>query len=457
MPAALWPFLNLYILSIIYSMKKLSSLLIPLLFLGSAQAIVLDLNVDINMKALNYNNVYFMNPDDDTSMFFYSQDASLTAALRDISLSRLSNTTMDVALKIRSVGIAGSDGRFKEPFAALSDRYPGDNMVPYIENAYVKVSRLFDMDMQLTLGKQPVFLGNGVALADDGLGFVGGNLLFNSFFTKAVTFELFTYQPYSGSDAPGDGNVNIIGAAFGFKTDGLWKIYSFAEIDNRDSVLFNRDVTSAWRQFTGISYNLQYGFLTFTADAIMQSGKANAQGGDIDYGGNLLLVNGKWMQDIPLLGTGAIRVGLGHASGDKYSTDDKMEAFLPSYGHSFDGIERSGFGDLYASNLYSAFGGNYGSSTGMPDNVSGTNMVNVGITFPEFANIYTQADYYFFEADTSSNSSKSLGWELDIRMIYPIGEDFRLKLSYAMFKPGKAYPENSPTPSRIALEAFARF
>ena len=76
--------------------------------------------------------------------------------------------------QFQALGVAGSTGSVTNPTVNPGgNRYPNTNFTPWIQWAYMKASQLYDAPIDLTIGRQPITLGDGFILSDDDLGFTG--------------------------------------------------------------------------------------------------------------------------------------------------------------------------------------------------------------------------------------------------------------------------------------------
>ncbi|MCX5783866.1 MAG: hypothetical protein NTW04_05460, partial [Elusimicrobia bacterium] len=334
-------------------------------------------------------------------------------------------------------------------------RYPSSNMMPFVEQAYIKANRLFDRNVSLWAGKQAFTLGSGLALSDDGLGLTGIRLAINQIW-KDINWQMFTYQPKSAM--PGQGGIDLLGTYLEIPLEGIWSLYTLWEIDKRGDVVASQPVNGASRQFSGISYGLTYGSFIFDGEAAIEKGRAKAVGKNINFNGSAFLISGRWTHDTAKFGQIAGRVAFGRASGDKESTKGADEAFFPSFGHRYSGLERSGFGEIFGASLYDAQGGNPLSKNGLPTGVSGVQVYKMGATLSVFKTfpLYFSADFYSFESSVSP-SGKKLGNEWDFGLSYPASEQFNISLIYAAFTPGNGYSSDAKSPKKISFQASAKF
>ncbi|MBI4057400.1 MAG: hypothetical protein HY399_07650 [Elusimicrobia bacterium] len=376
--------------------------------------------------------------------------------LKNIKLDspRGRDTTMDVGLLLGAIGISGSTVPIQSPFDRAASRYPNSNLTPYIQNAYVKVNQFLGYPWQLTLGRQPFELVGGLLASDNGVGFTGLRIDY-PFRSWEMKTKLFMFEP---SSTGGVNSLDLYGFSLEIPSEGIWELSALIEKDKTTTVALNTPVQGAVRTFYGLRYSLEYGPLSFDGQGVIQSGSAKPQNpaqSKITYAGTALLFKGKWTQEMGRLGIGQGRLSFGKGSGDHSDTLTRDEAFFPSYGKRFDGLERAGFGDFYGASLYDAFGST-STANGLPPNASGVQVFNLGATFPPYNGIYLDIDYYIFQAGTIGSAlTKSLGKEWDVRLHYTIKNKLTIQVAFASFSPGNPY--NSTTAKRFLFEASGRF
>jgi hypothetical protein len=155
------------------------------------------------------------------------------------------------------------------------------------------------------------------------------------------------------------------------------------------------------------------------------------------------------------------------ASGDSGGGTDN--SFHPDFGHQYDGLERSGFGEYYASTLYNAMpSSSYGASasspsvSGLPQGNSGLRVIGAGVTTHPTSLLSFGIDYYVYTAEESTifspaPSESSLGTELDFGAGFAYTNYLNFRATYAIFSPGKAYGAYTNNATRFMLEAIGHF
>ena len=441
-----------------------------------AGASSLDVTASYRMKAASYKNLDLSSdPSGRNTRSFVSNDARLGMAVKKIPLESRGgeDITMDVGLLLRAIGVSGSTLAVAVPFDRVASYYPSSNLTPFIENAYLRVSRLWALPIEATFGRQSFKLGSGLLLDDDGAGLTGvsarGELPW-----AGMKAEGFIFQDHNPR-AAGPSSLALFGASLDLPTEGTWQLNQLFERDRTEQLVYgcsytgNPDeagcaVSKALRSFTSVRYQLSYGPLVFDGEAAMQKGSAtptgpSPAGNHITYNGNAQVVKMKWKQGLYKSGEGIARVSVARGSGDNPGTGTSDEAFFPTHGHRHNGLERSGFGEFFAATPYDAFGGNYSTSTasGLARGASGLIVVGAGYTPSAYRGFNLDIDYYLFQAERISSGSRTLGSEWDFRLRYPIRDQFSLALTMATFKAGKFADPGTGVSRKYSFEASGRF
>ncbi|MBI3551463.1 MAG: hypothetical protein HY077_03010 [Elusimicrobia bacterium] len=447
---------------------------------GLVCAANLDVTAAYRMRAISYSNLE-LNLDNRNNHQYLSNDARLGMAVRKIFLEtkRGEETTMDVSLLLRALGTAGSTTTLAIPLNGAANFYPSVDMTPFLENAYLRVHNLFGVPATTTLGRQSFKLGSGLLLDDDGAGLTGVAIDADLPFWGAKA-EAFLFGDRNSRYAPAN-SLDLFGAAFDLPTEGTWQLSQLFERDraiqpvygcNRDDV--NPDINNgprscsiskAVRSFSSLHYQISYGPIVFDGEAAMERGSATPTGArparnHITYTGDAQVVKAKWKQHVPGLSADSyLRLSVARASGDNQATSTRDEAFFPSHGHRFDGLERTGFGDFFAATPYDAFGGNYSTNTasGLRQGASGIIVVGGGLTPPAFKGVILDVDFFLFQADRIQSGPRTLGTEWDVRLRYPILDHFSLSTSVAVFTAGTASNPARGTSKKWSFEASGRF
>ncbi len=417
-----------------------------------ARAASLDVTASYKMKALSYRNIDLGQDVDNRS--FLENDARLGLAVKKIVLQPRGegDTTLDLGLLLHAIGVSGSTATVTPPFDRAAAYYPNTALLPFIENAYVRVSRLWGEPIEATFGRQNYRLGSGLLLDDDGAGFTGA-VVRGELPWAGMKLEGFVFQD-KNPQASAPNSLTLAGFSFDLPTEGTWQLNQLVERDQTQQLVYGCTyagdpdldgclASKALRSFSSARYQISYGPLVFDGEAAIEKGVATPTGAapapnHITYDGNAQVVKMKWKQSLYRTGEGIARLSLARGSGDDASTPTRDEAFFPSHGHRYDGLERSGFGDFYGATPYDAFGGNFSSSTksGLPQNASGIIVVGAGYTPPAYRGFTIDIDGYLYQAERVANAPRTLGDELDVRLRYPIRDQFSLSAGAAYFKSG---------------------
>ncbi|MEK7388774.1 MAG: hypothetical protein AAB036_03660 [Elusimicrobiota bacterium] len=443
---------------------------------ASAHAAGLDVSASYKMKASAYSNLHY-NINDRNNHSFIANDARLGIAVRKIPLEGQGggDASMDLGLVLHALGVAGSTTALASPFNRVAAYYPNTDLTPFIENAYVRVNRLWGYPWEATFGRQSFRLGSGLLLDDDGAGLTGASLSVELPWA-AMKAEAFIFNDRNPLNSAGPSSLDLFGGSLELPTEGVWQINQLFERDrsanqivygcsySANPTLDGCAVSKAFRSFTSLRYQISYGPMVFDGEAAMQRGTAVPTGTSpsperINFNGNAQVVRMKWKQSLYKSREGIARASVARGSGDQPGTQATDEAFFPSRGHRHNGLERAGFGELFAATPYDGFGGNYSTSTpnGLASGASGLIVVGFGYTPPAYRGFALDVDYFLYQAERIRSGSRTLGMEWDVRLRYPIRDQFNLAASMAYFKAGKATDSGRSVSRKYSFEVSGRF
>lgn len=455
-------------------MRRLASaLLMSLLIPGLAAGASLDVTAAYKMKAVSYKNLDL--GQDVNNHSFIGNDARLGIAVKKIALETRGGdeTTLDLGLLLHALGVSGSTVAVASPIDRTASYYPNADLTPFIENAYLRVNRLWGKPVEATFGRQNYRLGSGLLLDDDGAGFTGA-VLRGELPWAGMKAEGFLFQD-KNPQANAPNSLMLTGFSLNLPTEGTWQLNQLIERDQASQLVYgctyagNPDaagcaVSKALRSFTSARYQISYGPMVFDGEAALEKGVATPTGpfpapNHITYNGNAQVVKMKWKQSLYHSSEGIARVSVARGTGDVPGTPTRDEAFFPSHGHRFSGLDRSGFGDFYGATPYDAFGGNYSTSTksGLPNGASGIIVVGAGYTPPAYRGLALDVDYFLFQAERVASGPRTLGSEWDVRLRYQIRDQFSLSAGLATFKAGLLTDAHRPSGRKLTFEASGRF
>ncbi|OGS13399.1 MAG: hypothetical protein A2285_09085 [Elusimicrobia bacterium RIFOXYA12_FULL_57_11] len=413
------------------------ALCLPHFLIPRGHATKLDLSADVAIKAANYGHLVYNN--ERNSQALYTENATLGFVIKDIRLEKTPDSIMEVGIVLQSVGAGTSSNTATAPqFADAANRLPHSNGTPYIREAYVKIHKFLKPNVTATFGRQNFTLGQGITLASDNLGLPGGRVEIDNVY-RGIKTDLFFFRPSNNFTY-----TQIYGGAVFYPgREGRWELYHFWQQDTgAGNDLANFNIASKTKKFTGLRYMLTHKQFGFDGETVIQRGTADkTAGGSADYKAHAFMMNGSWAQNIGFFGRSKVRLGYGRSSGNP-GTDPAMDkAFFPAFGKKHNGIERSGYGAIAGASLYDIIKTSP-TANGLPDGVSGLNIIAIGADLT-YGKLLLSADIYKFRATSNaSGGSLQVASEWDLKATYPLGESLRLTAVYAVFTPLGLYTDS---------------
>lgn len=400
-----------------------------------ASATKLDLSSNVEIKAANYQHLIYGL--ERRSQPLFAENATLGFVIKDIKLEKTPASTMDVGIVLQSVGPLASTTTFSAPqFSEAAARLPSVTGTPFVRSAYVRIYKFLRPNVTAVLGRQDFTLGQGITLASGDVGLPGGRLEIDNAVGR-VKADLFVFRPWA------EGRFyKIYGAAAAYPAaEGLWQLYHFWEKDTGAAGELMFDSASRTKKFTGLRYVLLQKQLSFDGEAVVQRGSARLAGGASGkYEGHAFMLKGAWNQDLAFFGPSRLRLGYGRSSGNPGTGSNTDKAFFPAFGGRFSGIERKGYGAIAGASLYDVMKTS-ATPNGLPDGVSGLNIINIGADVP-YKKLTLSADLYKFRASKNANDgSLQIASEWDLKATYPMGENLHLNAVYAVMTPLGLYPQ----------------
>lgn len=401
---------------------------------GTAHAVKLDIISDIRIKASSYEDLIYI--DGRNNQTIYTEKASLGFVVKGITLPRRPISTMDLGVVFQSIGTGGTSSTVDAPqFQSGVAKYESINGSPFVRNAYVRIYNFGRRGLTATIGRQDFTIGQGITLSSSDTGFPGVLLEADSLF--GLKTDLFAFRPYKSTAA-----YTLFGASFYRPSDeGLWQFYHFWENTASNVQALDYTASSRNRTYTGARYFLSRSQLEFDGEFVLQGGSGKkTDGSAVDYEGSAFMMKGSWRQPLGFFGSSRLRLSYGRSSGNPDAAGGKDKAFFPMFGSKSDGgMERGGYGAIMGASLYDTIKTS-GTVNGMPEGVSGLNVINLGADMP-YRKLILSVDYFKYRASKNINSSnRQLGTELDLGVAWPIDKDLVLKGIYAVFSPGGLYP-----------------
>ncbi len=424
--------------------SRFTALALLLTFSSGAYATKLDLSSNVELRAGNYQHLVYGNTRNSQPIF--SENATLGFVIKNITLEKAEDSTMDVGIVLQSIGPgASSSGTVitSPQFTDAAAQLPNMNGTPFIHSAYVRIYKFLRPNITATFGRQDFLLGQGITLSSQDLGLAGGRLEIDNILNRAKA-DLFAFRPFKTNRF-----FKIYGGTLYYPSnEGLWQVYHFWEKDDgsdpnptaSDNDMFH--ALSKTKKFTGVRYFLSQKQLTFDGEAAMQRGTAKKAGGGAGkYEAHAFIIKGSWNQDISFFGQSKVRLAYGRSSGNSGYDSATDKAFFPAFGARYNGLERKGYGAIAGASLYDMVKTS-GTVNGLPCGVSGLNIINLGVDLP-YKKLLISADIYKFRASKNANGgSLQIASEWDLKASYPMGENMQLSAVYAVFSPLSLYPQS---------------
>jgi hypothetical protein len=452
------------------------ALLLSLAIVSRARAANLDVSASYRMRAQQYKNLNLdLSNHNDHS--YITNDARLGVAVRKVALETrgTEESTMDVAILLHAVGVSGSTATLSAPLDRAASYYPSTGLTPFLENAYLRVHNLMGYALEATFGRQSFRLGSGLLLDDDGAGLTGVTLKGELpwWGIQAEGFIFNDKNPNPNVNAPN--SLDLFGGSLTLPSEGTWQLNALIERDRAQQSVYGCQVagapagqgclvSKAMRSFASARYQINYGPMVFEGEAALERGSATPtgpapSGNHITYTGDAQVVRAKWKQHLYKTGEGIARVWVARGSGDKAHTATRDEAFFPSHGHRYNGLDRAGFGEFFGATPYDAFGGNYSTSTasGLRQGASGIVVVGGGYTPPAFKGVVLDLDYFLFQADRVASGPRTLGSEWDARLRYNVLDRFVISAMGAWFTAGQASNPSRGSARKYSFEVSGKF
>src|SRR3989339_325021 len=319
---------------------------------------------------------------------------------------------VSAGFKLFSRGVFGKE--FGKEFTTVKSSITFINYTPQIENVFVKFKEINDYPIDLIVGRQPVKIGQGIIVDDDGLGFdalrLQGtiplvNIRADTFLIKRVETSATQYTNEKGED------LYSIGGNWTYDDDYNFRVYYFVE---------------------NSSSPLKKDFISLRADGRFKQGVdyraeiIKAGGG---YSGISYLVGLTAYSKIKRLGTTSVNLEYAVGSGQNNGL-----GFDPTYGHKTDGLERAGYGEYFGASISDFYGG----LKNFKADGQGVHTTLLGLGFEPYNKLHMDFNYYvLFSLDSPELSGQEsyLGEEFDIMASYKYTENCSINLLYGKFSP----------------------
>jgi hypothetical protein len=368
------------------------------------------------------------------------------------------NEDVEAAFRLHSIGFWGVEGS-----TGPTTRYPSVNGTPWVEQAYVHLPHLFNKRADVTIGRQPITLGDGMIVSDDQLGFNAFRLRLN--LPLRVDADAFTAK--GRETLAGSGDTDLLGVVLGTEREhNRWEL-AWVQEAHRSATEYVLGVSTLTadrviRRFVDLRLFGDLKDAYYKAEVALQSGRMTPAGGassvDIKGMGQRLELGAQ--SDTERFGRFGVKALYAAGTGDDAGSPGADQAFRPGFARRWDGLQRSGFGGHFAATLSDAYDPSAPFSPtagGLPPGVSGIKTLGLGVFTVQKVFWIGSADYYFYDAAVSPTPNKDLGAELDFDLTFRYTGYVTFSLGADLFFPGKAFSGPTERVSRYTAETHLHF
>ncbi len=430
----------------------------------AAQASQLFLDTDYRLRGVNFTNNDYDTSTSSDAWSYYSHRLRLT-------LTERFDPDTEIGARITSLGIAGST---TTPYAVP---FPRTDFTPYIENAYVKLSNLMEQDLSLTAGKQPLEFGDGFVVSDNGTGATGisaaGRWDVPVPFVRFVfplRAEVFTAKLAENFRSSSDKDISgaVLSVPWG---KYLYEISYFDQADRSGTAYTQGALSVPTNAILKRFYDLRVGRKEDISEWQFEIAKENGQitrsdtNESVTINGMGYTLSGKLIGKDTKLGHVTARALIAYSSGDNdpLSFDDD-ESFSPDLTRKFDGLERVGYGELFAATPIDA-------QLPIPGGYSGIDTLSLGADISPLYAWTFNATYFLYAASQGPKGAPeasgferiygaefALGIELNLSAKYEYSKNVQMKVSFSRYTPPRSdlWPKNDPA-TRYLMEIAAKF
>lgn len=379
---------------------------------------------------------------------YYSQSARLymTAWL---------NEDVEAAFRLRSVNLWGL-----ESAAAPATIYPKADGTPWIEEAYIHLPHMAAKRLDVTIGRQPIVLGDGMIVASPaGYNAVRGRLK-GPWRTELDVFTAKVAESLNGNE-----DADLRGAVFRFsQEERLWSVAVVDEVTGSQAgyrLGFSTfTATRVFRRFYDVLLHGDLKDAYYKIEVALQQGEADIAGNTIDIRGMGQRLELGAQKDTDRWGRFGVRALYASGTGDDNGSPGTDEAFRPTYARRWDGLERSGYGQHFAatlSDVYDPASPFTPGTSGLPAGVSGIKTMGLGLFSTQKVFWTGSLDYFTYESRTKPTGLSDLGAELDASVTYRYTGFVTFKAGLALFFPGDVFGAGASRVTRTTLEAHVHF
>ncbi|MGA2090822.1 MAG: hypothetical protein ABSH12_05085 [Endomicrobiales bacterium] len=421
--------------------KTLIRLLILISIFTSAISYIyassLSIDTDYRLRGISYQDTDFNSASSSGSYGYYSQRVQLTIAG--------SFPGVQIITKLTGIGVVGSTST---PFATP---YPNTTMTPFVENAYVVMNNINDLPIDVLAGKQPLKYGDGLIVDDNGVGFNALRIIGHVKPLK-LDVELMTAKLTGGFTPNAD--TDLYGAIGTFEWRKQHCEFEYFRYVNDSGYVYappgqTPDIT---QQVTKNFYDFRLGkrddLSLYQLEIAKQSGDIiESNNANINLDGFSYTVRGELYGKHTKLGDVTARAFLAINSGNDPANTTSDTSFSPDLTRQYDGLERAGYGILFAATPMSSY-------FTLPAEYSGVDTLSLGAVFSPLYGWSFSVDYFLYSASVGPNGAPDAsGFEKLFGGLFTLGEEMDLSAKYVINK----YVTTSLTYARYTPPAFAQF
>jgi hypothetical protein len=401
-----------------------------------------NLTYEYRLRGLSYLNTDFNKGTINDERAYYNQQLKL-------GLTGIFAPGIEITAKIQAVGIVSSSFTIPDYYWQTELPQQKKNFVPFLENAYIKITNFNKLPVDFIIGKQPMEYGTGMIISDNGLGLNAVKMMIN--YPKLLHTEFFAIKVAERYGTSSDFDVNGIITSFRFKQRNVELGY-FQELDNTGTVLYKQiDVTksvatkSIDRRFYSLHISNKDNLMYYHIEYALGDGQiTKPDNSKAKIHSNGWILTGALIGERTKLGKVVAKGTLaGSSGGDLIAPDDETQ-FMPTLRKRFDGMERSGWGEVLGMTMsdtmfdvtqkyYSGFGLYALEIFFTP--FYGWDFYLSNFQYSASAAFFPQATKTSFFEQTYMNQKYNIGGEMDMGVKYKHSRYLEFLFSYSRYTP----------------------
>ncbi|MDR1474319.1 MAG: hypothetical protein LBS38_01340 [Endomicrobium sp.] len=384
--------------------------------------ISLALDYDLQFRAVSYSNIDYTSAK--------TKSADVFSQYLNLNVIGKFDDKIEMSAKLGSYGFSG------KYYSAFEMPYEGRDFEIFLETAFLtfKNEKGFSLPYKIYIGKQEFHYGNGFIVDGDNTGMLGAEV--NIELSRFLTLDMFASKV-------SDENFNFYGINFNF--------FSFIELTlcqerNDSGYIYIKGLST--KNSGDDSNKIEYDNKTFYDIRMANNGKkyeyaieaAQQKGGllkdnrqKVDYDAYMFSLNGVWHVDMFRRDANACILFT-------YSGAKGENCFNPTFAKRYNGLQRIGYGTLFAANTTDSFivlpKGYYGINTlGGCFDISPFNAFTLGVSYFFFSASNAPTDAGDAGFSKIYGAKADLGKELDFFVKYKYKNYFDIVFDFAWYTP----------------------